>query len=207
MSDDDRTSKARLRDAALALVAEGGTLSARTVAERAGVTPGLIRHHFGSMAGLQRACDEHVARVVVEAKGEAIAAGGGVDVMAALRETGQQRLMGYLARRLGSGSPEIDELVDTLAEDAVGYLRQSIDAGLLRPVDDVVTLARMLTLYSLGSLVLHDHLERLLDVDVTSPDLATQPGVARYVAVQFEVFRGLFTDEFLSTIGPQLGKE
>ena len=37
--DDDRTTKARLRDAAVELVAEGGTkaLSARAVADRAGL--------------------------------------------------------------------------------------------------------------------------------------------------------------------------
>ena len=56
--DDDRTAKARLRDAAVELVADGGTkaLSARAVADRAELSQGLIRHHFGSMAALLREC-------------------------------------------------------------------------------------------------------------------------------------------------------
>ena len=68
--DDDRTTKARLRDAAVELVAEGGTkaLSARAVADRAGLSQGLIRHHFGSMAALLRECDAHVAEQIREGK-------------------------------------------------------------------------------------------------------------------------------------------
>ncbi|NLE98045.1 MAG: TetR family transcriptional regulator, partial [Propionibacterium sp.] len=96
----DRTAKARLRDAAIELVAEGATLTARTVAERAGVTAGLIRHHFGSMADLERACDEHIARLVRVAKEDAVEEGASVDVLQAIRESGETHMLRYLARRV-----------------------------------------------------------------------------------------------------------
>jgi hypothetical protein len=46
-------------------------------------------------------------------------------------------------------------------------------------------------LWSLGLLVLRDHAERLLGVDITGP--AEQRG--RYVRVAMEALRSLFTDE------------
>lgn len=48
--------------AALELVAEGGLQAAtvRAIAERAGVTPGLIRHYFSSKEDLTRAAYRHV---------------------------------------------------------------------------------------------------------------------------------------------------
>jgi len=49
---DDRTARAVIRDEALRLFAEHGqqAVSLRQVASAAGVSPGLIVHHFGSKA-------------------------------------------------------------------------------------------------------------------------------------------------------------
>ena len=81
MRDEDLTARARLRDAGIALIAEGGTraLTARAVSERAGVSQGLVRHHFGSMAGLLQACDEHVAEEIRSGKRDAIDPSSGFD--------------------------------------------------------------------------------------------------------------------------------
>ena len=50
----DRTAKARIRDAAIECYAfHGDDCTARMVAEKAGVSPGLVIHHFGSMEGLR----------------------------------------------------------------------------------------------------------------------------------------------------------
>src|SRR3954466_7503528 len=60
-STDDLTARARIRDAAIALTAERGTAGAtvRDIAQAAGVSSGLLRHHFGSKEGLRDACDEY----------------------------------------------------------------------------------------------------------------------------------------------------
>ena len=42
----------------------------RNIASAAGVSPGLVIHHFGSKAGLRAACDDHVFLVISEAKAE-----------------------------------------------------------------------------------------------------------------------------------------
>jgi AcrR family transcriptional regulator len=52
----------RLRDAALALFADRGyaATTVRAIAERAGVTPGLVVHHYGTKEALRAAVDRHV---------------------------------------------------------------------------------------------------------------------------------------------------
>jgi len=53
------TSRARLRDAAIELFAERGfdKTSVKAIAEAAGVSPGLVIHHYGSKDELRRVCD------------------------------------------------------------------------------------------------------------------------------------------------------
>src|SRR6516162_6324533 len=59
---DDRTARAVIRDEALRLFAELGPdgVTVRQLAAAAGVSPGLVLHHFGSKQGLRQAVDEHV---------------------------------------------------------------------------------------------------------------------------------------------------
>src|ERR1700755_2915947 len=64
---EERSSIERIRNAALKSFATYGTsaTSLRTVAEAAGVSVGLVQHHFTNKAGLIKAVDDHVMSVVV----------------------------------------------------------------------------------------------------------------------------------------------
>ncbi|MFT3887422.1 MAG: TetR family transcriptional regulator [Arachnia sp.] len=192
---DDRTAKARLRDAAIEIVAEEGAagLTARGVAERAGLSAGLIRHHFGSMADLLVACDEYVAATINERKSEAVQGGPSFDALAAVRRSGSSSLMGYLAMRLADDSPQIAALVDLIVDDAAGYMSEGVALGLFTPAPNERHRAVMMTIYALGSLVMHRHLNRLLGLDVRAPVPATQPGFVDYVRVQMDVFSGVLS--------------
>lgn len=209
---DDRTASAKLRDACIELVAEDGAkaATARAVAERAGVSLGLIRHHYGSMGQLLQACDEHVAELVRSRKEEAIAQGAGFEALDAVRATGSGHTMGYLAMRLADDAEGINNLVDLMVDDAEGYIRAGVEAGMMPPSDDERARAAMLTLYALGSLALHKHLQRHFDLDVRSINLSAEPGFARYLAVQMEIFSGLMEpslrDQYASAID-QLSEE
>src|SRR5258707_4760564 len=68
VSAEERSSIERIRTAALRSFATHGAsaTSLRTVAETAGVSVGLVQHHFGNKAGLIKAVDDHVLRVVIE---------------------------------------------------------------------------------------------------------------------------------------------
>lgn len=76
MFSEDLTARARLREAAIELLAERGfaATSVGMIAERAGVTAGLIRHHFGSKEGLRRACDQQIITEALTLKARALAA-------------------------------------------------------------------------------------------------------------------------------------
>ncbi|MEV5894844.1 TetR/AcrR family transcriptional regulator [Nonomuraea fuscirosea] len=107
----DLTARARIRDAALRHIGEHGYERAtiRGIAETAGVSPGLVRHHYGSKQALREACDEHLTKTMHrlhEQAGQRPQAGiNPVAVMGPYRR--------YLARALSEGwaTPFFDEMV------------------------------------------------------------------------------------------------
>ncbi|WP_449279270.1 TetR family transcriptional regulator [Leucobacter sp. GX0328] len=203
---DDRTARAKLRDAAIEIVAEGHSrdLTARGVAERAGLSAGLIRHHFGSMAALLTACDDHVAAAIRRIKESAIRETPGFDALTAIRASGDPHLMGYLSARVADDSPLIDHLVDLIVDDASAYMAEGTELGIFTPTADERARAAVLTVFALGSLSLHRHLKRLMGVDLRAADLTAQPGFARYLRTQMEIFAGVATPDAAARYGAAL---
>jgi AcrR family transcriptional regulator len=198
---DDRTTRAKIRDAAIICFAENGIAgtTARKVATAAGVSPGLVIHHFGTMDGLRSACDEHVALTIRNFKYEAIGQGPNLDVLAALRGATQMPLIGYLAAVLGDDSPIVNRLVDDLVSDAEGYVQHGVDIGTIRPSPNPRGRAAVLTLWSLGALVMHRHINRILGVDLTDPEVGTDPAMAAYALPVYEIMgQGIFTEPLAS---------
>ncbi len=198
---DDRTAKARIRDAAIECFAEEGIAdtTARKVAAAAGVSPGLVIHHFGSMEGLRIACDEHVAAAIRRIKESAMASGPGLDVFGMMRDTNIGSAARYLARVLAEDSHTVETLVDDLIDDAERYFEQGVESGMLLPSNDPRGRAVVLVLWSLGGLVLHDHFKRLLGVDLTDPDLSTSPNLMAYMGPAYEILgSGIFTESLAS---------
>jgi AcrR family transcriptional regulator len=195
---DDRTVRARVRDAAIDLVAERGpeSLTARAVADRAGVSPGSVINNFGSMGGLRTACDEHVVTLIRRVKSEAMAKGMSLDLVGALRDSDLGPLAGYLAAVVAEDSPAVARLVDELVDDAEAYIATGVATGMLRPTDDPRGRAVLLMIFGLGALVLHEHLHRLLDVDLTAPDTSPE-ALGAYLRPVYQLYaEGLFTEEF-----------
>jgi AcrR family transcriptional regulator len=169
-ADPDRTTRARVRDAAIARFSAEGIAAAtlKTIAADAGVTAQLVIHHFGSKHGLAAACDQHVVATIREHKHAAMSAGAGLDPVQALRDAEREGpLLEYLARRLVEDSPEVEQLIDEAVDDAVDYMEAGVRSGLLKPTDRPRERAVVLVLWSLGGLVLHRHAQRLLGVDLT----------------------------------------
>jgi AcrR family transcriptional regulator len=165
----DHTARARIRDAAIACFADAGVAgtSVRTIASAADVSPALVMHHFGSKDGLRVACDQHVAAQIRAQKLDAVGAGVDIDPIGALRRYRDgPPLLRYLARTLVDGSPHVAELVDEMVADATHYTEVGVANGQLRPTDDPRGRAAVLTLWSLGALVLHEHAQRLLGADL-----------------------------------------
>jgi hypothetical protein len=149
------------------------------------------------MDGLRTACDEYVATVIRRYKQEAMSAGPNLDVLAALRNPDVGPLMGYLAGVLADNSAAVAGLVDGLVDDAEVYIEQGVESGILRPSDDPRGRAVVLTIWNLGALVLNEHLDRLLGVDLTDPDVLDDPAFAAYAGPIYEIYgNGFFTEAF-----------
>ncbi|AGF72747.1 TetR/AcrR family transcriptional regulator [Corynebacterium halotolerans] len=156
-SDGKLTTRARIIHAAVRrFAADGLGAPLRAVATDAGVSPGLIIHHFGSGEGLREACDRHVLEATARSKESVLSPGAGAAAM--LSQLAQIEeyapVIGYVLRRLQTGGPLTRRLVDAFAADAVDYLRRGEKAGTVRPSRDREARARVLTEQALGALLL-----------------------------------------------------
>ncbi|QFG69703.1 TetR family transcriptional regulator [Ornithinimicrobium pratense] len=147
--------------------------SLKTIAEAAGVSPALIVHHYGSKDALRVACDQHAARVLRTVKTSTLTQGSRPDPVSMMTQLSEHRpVTRYLAKTLTDGSPHVNELIDEMVADAECYTQAGVEAGLIRPSENPRARVVVLFLWSMGVLVLHEHLERLLDVSLLEgPDL------------------------------------
>jgi len=175
----DLTARARIRDAALEQFGEHGFEGAtiRGIAESAGVSPGLVQHHFGTKEALRRACDQAVLDLV-RRKLEATQDGriASPDFLAALYESGRP-LVRYLSRTIAERSSAT--LFDELAGGTEMFLTTTwpdrFPLGSPRTRDA----AAVLVSQSAGTLVLHEHLARRMGLDPTNDVLSPRIGLAQ----------------------------
>jgi AcrR family transcriptional regulator len=168
---EDLTARARIRDAALRHFGEHGFERAtiRGIAETAGVSSGLVRHHFGSKEALREACDDYLAKLVRRINDQVRADTLPSDVnYVAVSRAALGPYQGYVARALAEGRAEIvfDELV-RLSEEWI----EEIDRG--RPDPPRVprkARAAVGTAMALSVSVLHQHLSRAMGIEVFSPE-------------------------------------
>lgn len=168
---EDLTARARIRDAALRHFGEHGFERAtiRGIAETAGVSSGLVRHHFGSKQALRRACDDHLSRSVrrLNDRLRADPTLGDVNYVAAARSA-VGPYQPYLARALAEGSATslFDDMVRMTEEWLAAADRTRPDP----PEVGVRARATLITAMALAVPVLHQHVSRGLGVDLFSPE-------------------------------------
>jgi AcrR family transcriptional regulator len=162
-TDADLTARARIRDAALLRFAtEGFRVPVRTIATDAGVSPGLVIHHFGSKEGLRRACDDHVLALIRENKRTVLrdepgARSGPMDFLAQLATVEDYGpVLAYVLRSLQAGGDLARSFVAHMIDDAQAYITEGVAAGTIKPSLDEAARARYLVTQSLGTLLL-DH--------------------------------------------------
>lgn len=150
----DLTARARIRDAATACFAESGfDTPFRTIAARAGVSPGLITHHFGSKAVLRAECDAEVLRRYHALKSEAIGDPSGY-LMERLTRPGDAAVVTvYILRAIHAGGPAAREFFESLVDHAREVMAESAAAGLVRPSRDEEARLRYLTAQSMGAML------------------------------------------------------
>lgn len=164
---DDLSTRARIRDAAMAAFAEEGYRGAtmRGIAAAAGVSLGLVQHHFGTKDGLRAACDEQVLELV-RFKTTALEEGrlGDPQVLATLVAMAPA-VQRYVGRAMVDGSPAIDDLVDHVMANSEQFLSsrwpERFEPGSRRTRDA----AAVLTVLNTSTMVLQDQLARRMDLE------------------------------------------
>jgi len=123
-SGEDLTAKARIRNAAMDLYAEHGEdrTSMRAIAAAAGVTVGLLVHHFGTKDGLRDAVEQLVVDYFAQAIAQVPVAGTPAEIGAA-RDTAVQEMLAanpavvnYLRRAVLDPTRREGRLLERLTE-------------------------------------------------------------------------------------------
>lgn len=195
---DDRTTRAVIRDEALRLFAVRGpdAVSVRQIAAAAGVSPGLVVHHFGSKDGLCREVDQYVLAVFGAMLGELTgesreelldpAAGPGSLSEAFARHLPDgSPLPGYLRRLLTADSDAGRLLFRQLYELSKATLDGLAAAGYADRGRDPDVRAALLLANDLALFLLRDRLADVLGVDPLS-----EQGMARWAPEVMAIYGG-----------------
>jgi AcrR family transcriptional regulator len=173
---EERSSVERIRNAALKSFATYGTstTSLRTVAAAAGVSVGLVQHHFANKAGLIKAVDDHVLGLVIAAIAPPIpeppadsVAEMGSRVTRIVAE--QPDIVDYVGHALIDGSPLGTTIFDTLAVFGIARWSQRDERGETRHDLDLTWAALNALVLPLGTIILRGHIERQLPESFTAP--------------------------------------
>lgn len=164
---EDLTARARIRDAAIALFTDKGVkgTSILDIANAAGVSGGLIRHHFGSKDGLRAACDTYVRDELVRFKLQVLEQAQADPDFQPRFDTRQVLLRRYAGRAMFDGSPAAaTRFAETVDQTEQWFTGQS---GL--DLLDARACAAVMTSMSFGVLAMQDQIALALGEDPLSP--------------------------------------
>lgn len=153
---EDLTGRARLRDAAIeSFAAHGFNESLRSIAAQAGVTAGLVRHHFGSKEQLRSECDATVLERYRILKEESIGSDPRMlfSQLPSSREGGV--LMVYMLRSVQDGSEAGRIFLENMVAEAAGFTATAVAQGLVVPSRDEPARARFLIQQGLGGMIVN----------------------------------------------------
>jgi AcrR family transcriptional regulator len=180
----------RLIAAAIDLIGREGVRAAtvRRVAEAAGVSGPLVLHHFGSKEGLVTACDETVAAVLGDAMATLTSSGRDGALARLMQIEGTVAALAYIGRSLQDGGSAGSDWFDLMIRMTTSGLADMESTGEVRPTDDPMMRALLLSSMDLGFVLLRPHIERALGAPITDPSV-----VERWMRTEFDLLsRGLF---------------
>jgi len=166
----------RILNAALKTFAARGTeaTSLRMIAAAAGVSLGLVQHHFVTKANLIQAVDDHVTTMLTallatpaSAPADDPVADIADRVTSLLADHGD--VVDYLCRALVDATPTGTRVFDTLVAVAGGHWAQLQEQGLAKPNLDPLWMTLNPLVLVLGMFILRKELNRHLPEDLTSP--------------------------------------
>ncbi len=174
----DLTGLARNRNAALEGFAREGVAgtSLRDVAKAAGVSPGLVQHHFATKAALVEAVGAHVVGLATQAFGDLPASGTPVEAQQQLGDrvtafvAEQPTALLYVARALAEADKTAAAVFDAFVEIARGLWQTLADHGLLRDDADITWAALHGVTLILGTVLYQAQIGRHLPESLMAAD-------------------------------------
>jgi AcrR family transcriptional regulator len=189
----DLTARAQIRNAAIAVFAEEGfDASFRTIAKRAGVSPGLITHHFGSKDGLRAECDAEVLRQYTAVKIDAVDKPSDHLISHLVAPGFAANLVVYMLRAIHAGGLPARDFLERIIDNARGVMAYSVETGMVKPSRDEEARLRYMMYLTMGALLVQF---------VTSPGRTPEEFVASIQAGQQDQILPtleLFTEGFLA---------
>jgi AcrR family transcriptional regulator len=165
---EDLTARARIREAALAHFAEEGYERAtiREIARTAGVSAGLLRHHYGSKDALRVACDDYVFEALRHLNSQILS-----DPASTARAREASKRFGpYIARSLAEGSATAAPIFDEMVTMTDLWLARADESRAKPPAVDRRVRAALVTAMAVGIPLLHEHVSRALGADMFEPE-------------------------------------
>jgi AcrR family transcriptional regulator len=164
----DLTARARIREAALLHFAEEGYERAtiRSIARTAGVSPGLLRHHFGSKEDLRRGCDEYVAEQLRRINAQLLQDPGDAGRV----QRTAMRFRRYIVRALVDGSATAGPIFDEMVTATEQWLARADQARPDPPAVDRRIRAALVTAMAAGIPLLHEQVSRAMGTDMFGPE-------------------------------------
>lgn len=164
---EDLTARARIREAAIQLFTEHGVEGTPIldIAKTAGVSGGLIRHHFGSKDGLRAACDAYATSELLRFKEQVLAQGKADPEFMPTFDARQVMLRRYLGRVMIDGSPAAAARFSETVDATEQWFTDQPGLDLPDPRACAAVVAAM----TLGVFAMQDHIARMLGEDPLSP--------------------------------------
>jgi TetR/AcrR family transcriptional regulator, regulator of cefoperazone and chloramphenicol sensitivity len=178
---EDLTARARIRDAAIGQFADRGFRAAtiKNIAQAAGVSTGLVQHHFGTKQRLRAACDDAVLErvqrqleVVVNSDRDVTEPG-----FASALYASSPMLVRYLIRLLLDGGPAAATLFDAIATGTERFLTGAAPDLFPPGSRHAREGATMMTVMHLGAATLPAQVERRTGASLDDPASAPRLGL------------------------------
>jgi len=181
VADSDLTAAARIRNAALEGFARDGAAGTtiRDVATAANVSPGLVQHHFKTKADLERAVNDYVLQIGVEASAgleESTADASTEELFQAMGERiaglvrDHRSALLYVIRSAAAGEKAGLDIFDAFLALVNRHADRLAEEGTLREDVDRLWLGLQVVILDLGAVFLEPAIDRHLPAPLREPD-------------------------------------
>jgi len=164
---EDLSTRARIRDAAMVEFGDNGYNGAtmKSIAEAAGVSVGLVQHHFGTKDGLRAACDERVLDLI-RMKVSMLEDGTLTDPrsLSTLMAMAPQ-VQHYVSRALVEESPGMAEMVDEVMDLTERFLADFVPERFPAGSTNTRDAAAVMTAVNTSTMVMQNQLARRMGVE------------------------------------------